>query len=369
MLTDYMGIISLNENEDNIKGLTKNRPLSSIPIGGRYRVIDFTLSNMVNSGIRTVAVLTPNNSRSLVDHLGSGKPWDLDRKINGLFVLDGATHGKEFSDLEILNSNIEYLYRSKENNVIISPSYMISSINYNDVVKAHEKSGADITIVYKKITDGKANYANNDVLNLDAKGTVISIGKNIGFEDEVNVSMEMYLIKKSALINIIRQNAQSGQCVTIKEFIKKNVDKLNIMTYEYSGFLSCISSTNVYFKTSMEFLVPEVYRGLFLKERPIYTKVMDEAPTKYFETAEVKNSIVANGCMIKGKVEKSVISRRVVIEEGAEVKNCIIMQNCVIKAGAKIENLIIDKNVVIETYKVLKGDDDIPLIIEKKSLY
>ncbi len=369
MLTDYMGIISLYENEDNIKSLTNNRPLASIPIGGRYRVIDFTLSNMVNSGIRSVGILTQSNTRSLIDHLGNGKPWDLDRKINGLFVFNYGCKPSVFSDIEILKNNIEYLYRSKENNVIISPSYMISNIDYNEVVDAHEKSGADVTVVYKKITDGTKNFANCDVLNLNNENRVLSVGKNIGFEDNINISMEMFLIKKEALITLIGESVQTGYYTTIKEYINKNVNKLNVAGYQYKGYLQCINSTHVYFKANMDFLNPEIYKSMFSKDRPVYTKVLDEAPTKYYSSCKVSNALIANGCMIKGKVENSIISRRVIIGEGAEIKNCVIMQNCVIKDNAKLTNIIIDKNVVIEEGKELKGDNDIPLIIEKKALY
>lgn len=369
MLTDYMGIISLNENEDNIKSLTTNRPLASIPIGGRYRIIDFTLSNMVNSGIRSIGLLTQSNSRSLIDHLGSGKPWDLDRKINGLFIFNYGFKNLAFSDIEILKNNIEYLYRSKENNVIISPSYMLSNVDYEEVVESHEKSGADITIIYKKIADGTRSFANCDVLNLNSDKQVMSVGKNISFEDNLNISMEMYVLKKETLINLISEAVQTGYFTTVKEYINKNVNKLNVKAYEFKGYLKCINSTFVYFKTNMELLNPEVSKLLFSKTRLVYTKVLDEAPTKYFTSSKVSNSLIANGCMIKGKVENSIISRRVIVEAGAEVKNCIILQNCVIKANAKLTNIIIDKNVVIEEGKELKGDNDIPLIIEKKALF
>lgn len=369
MLNDYMSILSLNENEENIKCLTKKRPLASIPIAGRYRIVDFVLSNLVNAGVRNVGMLTQGNSRSLMDHLGSGKPWDLDRKINGLFIFNFGGVSSYLSNIEMLKNNMEYLYRSKQKKVIISPSFMICNIDYVTAAKFHETTGSDITIIYKKTENGRTEFLNCNVLNLNQDSKVLGVGKNIGIEDNQNISMEMFIMSKSLLINILNSCIKTGFWSTISDWIYKNCDNLNINAYEFKGYVKCINSVQSYYSANMDILDLNINRELFFKNGLIYTKVMDEAPTKYFNGSYVSNSLIANGSLIQGLVTNSIISRRVIIHKGAKVKNCIIMQNCEIKANAKLSNIIIDKNVIIDEGKELKGDKEYPLVIEKRSLY
>jgi glucose-1-phosphate adenylyltransferase len=369
MLKNYMGILMLNESEDRLRRLTRNRPLASIPFGGRYRVIDFALSNMVNSGITNIGIFTDGRTRSLMDHIGSGKPWDLDRKINGLFVFNIDKNNYYMNEIEALKNNIEYLYRSKEQYVILSSSYMICNIDYKISATHHESSGADITILYKKVTDGKNNFINCNALNMDESNNVLSVGRNIGASDINNINMEMFLMKKEILIELILECIKTGYYSSIKEAIYKKLSSLVVKGHEFTGYLNCINSVNSYYKTSMDLLDLDINKQLFFENGLIYTKSQDEPPTKYSENSSVCNSLVANGCTIDGKVKNSVIFRRVKIHKGAVVKNCIIMQNCEIKAGAKLVNVIIDKNIIIEEGKELKGDLDFPLVVEKKSRF
>lgn len=369
MLKDYMGILTLNENDDRIKNLTRKRPLASVPIGGRYRIIDFVLSNMVNAGIKNIGILTNSKSRSLMDHLGSGKPWDLDRKITGLFLFNYGTSREYWDDVELLKNNMEYLYQSKENYVIISPSYMVCNIDYRAAAAYHEASGKDITIIYKKVTDGTKDFIECDLLNLDNNNSVTSVGKNIGLDSSANISMEMFIMKKEVLIGLILKCIKTGLCRTIKEAVYRNVDSLNVTAYEFNGYLSCINSTISYYRTNMDMLEIPINRELFFNNGPILTKVKDESPSKYGDNSRVSNSLIANGCIIDGVVENSIIFRRVKIAKGAHIKNCIIMQNSDIGKDAKLENIITDKNTIIEENRELKGSEKIPLVIEKKTLF
>lgn len=369
MLKNYMSILTLNEREDNIKGLTQKRPLASIPFGGRYRIIDFVISNLVNSGVKNIGLITQSNSRSLVDHLGSGKAWDLDRKINGLFVFNFSAFSNYINDIEILKNNMEYLYRSKEEYVILSSSYMICNIDFEKAAQVHEESKADVTLIYKKIVNGRDGFLECDCLNIDDENSILSVGKNIGVHRDLNISMEMFILKKEILINYIYKCIETGYFHTLKSALNNNFLNLKFKAYEFKGYLRCINSTKSYYKASMDMLNTEVNEELFFKYGYIKTKVMDEAPTKYTNDSNVKNSLVANGGIIEGTVQDSVIFRRVKIGKGAVIKNSIIMQNCVIKEDAEIYNTIIDKNVVIEKGKMLVGDKDIPLVIEKIPLY
>lgn len=366
MLKNYMGILMLHENEDNIRRLTRNRPLASIPFGGRYRIIDFALSNMVNSGITNIGIFMDGKTRSLMDHLGSGKPWDLARKINGLFVFNLDKSNSYRDEIETLKNNIDYFYQSNDEYAIYSPSYMVCNIDYEKAATYHEESGADVTIIYKKVENGKTNFINCDVLNIDSNDKVLSVGKNIGTDDFLNISTEMFIMKKEVMINLILECIKTGYYRSLKEAIYRKADSLNIKAYEFIGYLSCVNSVNAYYKANMDLLDLKISSELFFENGPIYTKNKDESPTKYNESSSVSNSLVANGCIINGTIEDSVIFRRVIVHEGAEVNNCIIMQNCEIMPGAKLTNIIIDKNTTIEAGKELKGDVDIPLVVEKK---
>lgn len=369
MLNNYMSILSLNENDENIKSLTKARPLASIPIAGRYRIIDFTLSNLVNSGIQNIGILTQGKSRSLIDHLGSGKPWDLDRKINGLFIFNFGGVISTLSDIEMLKGNMEYLYRSKQEKVILCSSAMVCNIDFEKAAKFHEHSNKDITIIYKKINDGTNHFLNCDVLNIGESNSVLSVGKNTGIEDNQNISMEMFIMNKSLLINILNNCIKTGYASSLKEWIYKNISKFSANAYEFKGYVEYINSIKTYYKVNMDMLNLDINRELFFKNGLIYTKVKDEAPTKYFNDCSVSNSLIANGSLIQGYVENSIIARRVIILKGAKIKNCIIMQNCIINENADLTNVIIDKNVTIDANTVLKGGNEFPLVIEKRSLY
>lgn len=369
MLSTYMGILNLNEDETNIISLTKGRPLAAIPIAARYRIIDFVLSNMVNSGLTNIGVFTQSKSRSLLDHLGSGRPWDLDRRLNGMFVFNFGIASDTINDTEMLWNNMEYLYRSKEKNVILSPSYMIGNIDYISAVKYHEEKNQDITIIYKKINNGIENFLNCDVLNIDENNTVLSVGKNMGTYDDVNVSTEMFIMKKELLISLINKCIQTGYYPTIKDAIYKNLNDLSVTAYRFMGYLQCINSISSYYKTNMDLLNLKTTKELFFSNGPIYTKIKDEPPTKYFDESNVKNSIIGDGCIIEGIVENSILSRGVIVHKGAHLKNSIILQNCEIKENSRLLNVIIDKNVIIEKGNHLNGDKEFPLVIEKRALF
>lgn len=368
MQFNYMGILSLSENDDNIKVLTKNRNLATVPVAGRYRIIDFMLSNFVNSGVKNVGVLTNNSSRSLIDHIGSGKPWDLDRKIGGIF-LNFSKNNSKLTDIEALKNNLEHLYRSKEENVIVASSYMLCNIDLKDVAKNHEESGADITVVYKKITNGKTSFRDCDVINISEDSSVIGVGKNIGVEDHLNISTEIFILKRETIINIVFECVKTGYWTNLKDYIYHNLERFSINAHEFKGYLQCINSIDAYYETNMDLLDIKHSRDLFYANGLIYTKVADGAPTKYTCSSKVSNSLIANGCVIEGTVENCVLGRRVLVHKGVHLKNCIIMQNCEIKDGASLNHVIMDKNVLVEANRELLGDPEFPLVIQKKTVF
>ncbi|WPX09325.1 glucose-1-phosphate adenylyltransferase subunit GlgD [Anaerocellum danielii] len=367
MLTNYLGIVSLTENDSKLKSLTATRPLGSIPIFGRYRVIDFALSNLVNAGVTNVGILVPTKSRSLIDHVGTGKPWDLNRKVDGLYIFNYSHEPPSISDIKLLKSNMEFLLRSKKEMVIFTLSHMICNIDFEEVAKYHEESNADITVVYKKVSNEDDLFIDAPTLILDQDSKVIGVGKNIGRRTLVNISLDMFLLSKEFLIECILSCLENGNCGSFRDFVYKNVQNMNVNAYEFKGYVGCINSISSYFKVSMDMLNVDIQQELFSKERPIYTKSNDSPPTRYFSTCDVENSFISNGCLIKGKVKNSIISRGVVIEKDAVVENSIIFSKCIIKSGAVLKNVILDKNVVIDSNVTLIGHNKNPLVIEKHS--
>ncbi|KXZ39749.1 glucose-1-phosphate adenylyltransferase [Alkalithermobacter thermoalcaliphilus JW-YL-7 = DSM 7308] len=368
-MMDTMGIINLSESEELIGELTKNRPIASIPISGRYRVIDFILSNMVNAGINNIAIFTHGKSRSLREHLGSGKEWDLDRKIDGLFVFNSefSTNQRVLhkGDLDNFKNNLDYIKTSRQEYVVLSRSYMICNINLKEAIRYHKESNVDMTIVYKEVDNSDDKFLSCDVLSIDEDGKVKGIGVNLGRKEKTNLSMEIYIMKKDLLLKIIEDSISSGNYNYLKNAIYHNISNLNVNAFKFSGYLSCINTTENYYKTNMEMLNYDQYKELFYRHGNIYTKIKDGAPAKYKDDAVIKNSIIANGCIIEGTVENSIIGRGVKIGKGAVIKDSVIMAKCNIDEGVYIENAILDKNVIITKNKLLRGDMKKPLVIGK----
>ena len=364
-----MAIFNLAENENDIRSLTTNRSISSIPIASRFRVIDFMLSNIVNAGISNVGVFSQSNSRSLVDHIGDGKPWDLNRKNDGLFLFNHGLMDIINYESKLLKNNMEYLYRSKSENVILTSSYMACNMDISDVVRAHEESGCDITVVYMHTSKANTDFQNCYTVCVDEKnGRVTGVGKNLGFGSEADICMEVFLLKKSLLINLIYKNARVQRQGSFYDAVFGELGNLTVNAYKFNGYVACINSISSYYRANMDMLRLDVSSELFRSERPVYTKIKDEPPTIYVKGCSVSNSLIADGCIIKGTVKNSVIGRFVEVEEGAVVENCIILQNIKIKANSSLHNVIVDKNVTIDENTELRGNESFPLVIEKKNL-
>ncbi|MBV4419606.1 glucose-1-phosphate adenylyltransferase subunit GlgD [Clostridium tyrobutyricum] len=364
MYENFMGIINLDENDDNIKELSRDRTFASIPIAGRYRIIDFILSNMSNSGIENIGIFTKMESRSLMDHLSNGIPWDLSRKIDGLRVFNFTEEDPSFDDVHNFSKNITYFKRSKEDYVIIASSYMLCNIDLNQAMKFHIRSKNDITIVYKNVEDADSRFLHCETLNINEKGRVVSVGRNIGVNKEANINMEIYMMEKKIFLDIVNECVSTGSYRKIKYHIYNCLEHLKVGAFEFKGYLSCINSIKTYYCTSMELLDHKVMKELFSTERPIYTKTNDEIPAKYFQSSNVKNSIIANGCFIYGTVENSIIFRRVNVSKGSILRNCIVLQNCVLGENVKLEYTILNKNVCIDSNRELKGDKYAPVVIQ-----
>lgn len=364
---DVLGFIFAGTLDEKIPELAASRTTASIPIGGKYRVIDFVLSNMSNAGINNVGIIAKSNFLSLTDHVGSGSAYDLSKRRSSLTLLT-PYGGKSFSSYVEAAYNMHgYLDNCREEYVMISPGNVITNFDYTDLFDFHSKNNADITLVYKTGVV-PAGYERPLTVDVDENGKVQQIFVKPSATDEVvNQVFGSMLMKKSLMMEEVRKALSLNQ-LDFKRLLQELLAKYNVYAFENKGYTAAISSINEYFHFNMDLMKKEVRDELFNPKRPIYTKVRDDAPSKYGLNSSVKNCIIAQGCVIDGEVENCVISKGVYVGEGAKLSNCIIMQDTKIGKDTNLNYVIIDKDVTIKDGRSLMGFDSYPIYIAKKSV-
>ena len=364
-MKDVMGIINLQEDNKLIRELTDKRAVESMPFAGRYRLIDFTLSSMVNSGILNVGVMLPDKPRSVLDHLRSGKDWDLARRHDGLFYLPSPSEEESIrkGDLKNFYHNLDFFEHSSQKYVLLTSGSFVYNVDFSQMLRFHQNTSADITMVY--YTAKEEQPGRNVVLETAENGLVTDMAEKPAGYDGSKVAMRVYLIEKRIFVELVRYTYEHGGQDLLMDGIIRRASEYNIYACEHDGYVAHVDSTTAYYKANMDLLQPEVWEELFMGQNSIYTKGKDEVPVQYKETAKVKNSLIANGCVIRGEVENSILFRGVTVGKGVKIKNSIIMQKCDIQDGSLVENVICDKNVVISKEKWLKGANNYPLIITK----
>ncbi len=368
-MTNVLGILFANSHDELLPELSSNRTMASIPFGGRFRLIDFQLSGMVNSGMTTVGVITKSNYQSLLDHIGSARHWDLARSDGGLTILPPygrVDSGLYTGKLEALMGALGYIKKVPCEYVVVSDCNLVINVDYSKLIETHIGSGADITCVVAsgKFTDKET--ANSVTFEVDETGRIRETVINCARAGEYKMGLNIFIIKKQLLIDLICDLIPRGKYNFDRDVLQAMTDKLNIRAYEYTGYYSQISSLESYYDASMELLDPEKLGKLILKKRPVYTKVRDDAPSKYGLSSSVSNSMVADGCVIDGVVENSILFRGVRVSKGAVVKNCILMQDTVIGKSTEVSNIITDKNVNIGDELCISSAKGSPLYIAKK---
>lgn len=369
MNNELMGIINLSEAEEYLGELSRTRPLAAVPFAGRYRLIDFVLSNMVNSGISNVGIFIQHKYRSLMDHLRSGKEWDLARKRDGLFILPPAYSKNPMQihrgDVENFYSNLDYLCKSRQKYVVVAGPEMVSNLDYRQALDFHKNTGAEVTVLYTRANCTTHDCVRSTVVEMGEDGQVLDMKEYKESGQCQNISMKTFIMERKVLIELVNDCIARGDSDFIKHCIIKNITKLKVRGYHYQGYVARISSLRSYFQHSMELLSPHVWKELFFKSGLIYTKVKDEPPAKYMLDADVKNSLISTGCYIEGRVENSILFRGVKVQKGAYIKNSIIMQNGQVCSGVVLENVICDKDVKITANKQFKGECNYPIIVKK----
>lgn len=365
---NVLGLVFANMHDTTLGDMTKNRTMGSVMFGGRYRLIDFPLSNMVNSGISEVGVITKSNYQSLLDHLGSAREWDLARKKGGLYILPpfGNVESTLYRGrIEALYGAMSFIKHSRAKYVILSDCDVVTNIDYKPIVAAHIESGADITAVAHTGVYSSDDIKTSTVFNVDADKNVTSVLINPDISGTCTTSLNVFVMSTDFLIETVNDAMARGNVSFERNILQEKCRELKIKIYEYDNYFSKLNSPESYFKSNMALLEPENARKLFVPKRSIYTKVSDNAPVKYDLDSKVSNSLIADGCIIEGEVENSVLFRGVKVGKGAKVKNCILMQGTVVGDNAELSYLITDKNVSICENHILTSSPQYPMYVGK----
>lgn len=345
-MNDAYGIVNFSRNHIWVEGLQEHRSIAAISFLGRYRVIDFPISNMSNSGINQIHIYMGSKPRSLVEHLGTGRHYNINSKrgkLRPLFPEKNSGNDIYNTDIAAFMENMECIERVHQTYVVIAPSYMVYTQNFEELLQTHTDSGADITLLYHTTDEAKEKYLNCDTLNLNQQKGVLSIEKNRGTAKNRNIFMDTYIMKNELFIELIHKAQSLSSMYTLPQIINNQCDTLDVRGVSHRGFFASITDFTSYYHANLALIDPKTSQNLFDDEWPIYTRTNDSCPTHYYETAEVKSSVIANGCKIEGTIENSVVGRGCVIQEGAIVRNSVLLSGTTIGKDVHLENQVVDK--------------------------
>lgn len=368
-MIDALGIINFEDSVADIAGITDYRTTSAVSFMGRYRLIDFVLSNMSNSGIQQIQIYVKNKPRSVIEHVGVGAQYNINPKRGRMHILYGESNFRnEVYNHDVANFN-QCLHFIEEVNcqyVVIAPSYLVYRCDYSEILKQHVESGNDITLLYKNTDEAKTQFLDCDVVTLDKDKRVVAFEKNRGKYKNRNISLECYIMSKKLFIELIRRAANTSALYWLKDILADCCMDYKIGGVAVKGYVGCINSMKSYLRESLYLSKLENASELFKDDWPIYTKTSDSSPTHYAPGAKVSGCSVSNGCYIEGTIENCVLGRNVVVKKGAIVKNCILLQGAYIGENAKLENVVVDKEAIVHHVKKLVGTEDAPIYVKRR---
>lgn len=370
-IKNTLGLILADRHDVSLGSLTDQRTLGAVHFGGRYRLIDFALSNMVNSGIYDVGLITQSNYRSLLEHISSGRPWDLARKNGGLTILppfvgeakDTSTRGT----IDVLFSALGFLEKYDRKYVVLTTADIVGNIDYQELIKNHIETGADITVCCKDAADPQTLDKGAVTFVTDQRGRVTETIKGSYGSSTETQFLGVSVIERQLLIDLIKDMHSKSKLSFIRHILQEGAKELHIQSYHQSGYLIKVNSLDSYYEASMELLKYPVRQEIFRTAKPVLTKVRDEVPAKYGINARVVNSIVADGAIIEGTIQNCVIFRGVRVAKGAVVKDSILMQGSTIGEGASLSYIIADRDCVVSPGRMLCGYHSYPMVIAKES--
>ena len=372
MAANAAGIIFSSLNNNNLSRLTSDRAVAAIPFACRYRLVDFCLSNMVNANISNISIVANYNYRSLVDHIGSGKDWDLARRESGINIISpyqsAKSAGTEFfsTHMEALRKMKDYINEFKEEYVVMMDSDHVLNIDISDILRAHEATDADITLVTKRI-DKSYSSKHPRIMLSSVAGRVTDIAMSSTFiERNPELCLNIFVMKSIYLRRIIEE-AEAYGLNSLTSYIQRGYKHMNCRTYAYDGYVASVSSFLDYYKCSMDLVNNKAAAVslLWKKDAPVFTRVHNSAPTVYGSGARVENSMLADECVIEGTVINSVLFRGVHVAKGAVVKNCVLFHGTTVSKDAKLNCIVTDKDVFITDGVNLSGNENMPFYVQK----
>lgn len=359
-------IYSSEYDESNYDSLCKVRPDYMLPFGGRYRIIDFALSNISNYNITSAVLYGGKNLRSTLDHIGNGKSWELNRRRGGLRIYPPVyNREKRNTEIETYYSSLKFFEDSNKDYVFITNPMYITKVDISDAYETMISEELDCLVFSKKIKDDYGFYLNRRIINLDEEGDPIGVGVNLGLKDKIELFTGSILIKKSIFMDLLRYSTENNNADTILEAIFKYPKEIITGLYKSDSTLQVIQDTLSYYEANRKLLDRDYFNELFYENGMVYTKSKDEPSTEYMKDSVVKNSLVANGAIIEGDIENSIIFRGVRIKKGAVIKNSIIFQGTEVGEGSILNNVITDKNTIIGDHIHLFGNRIHPFLTEK----
>lgn len=362
------GIINSSRRNIFVEGLQDYRPIGAFSFLGRYRVIDFPISNMSNSDIDRIQVYVNNKPRSLVEHLGTGRHYNINSKSGRLEVLFSQSSNKDDiynTDISAYLENMECIDRMHHPYVVIAPAYMIYSADYSRLIESHIESNADITLLYHSVDDAKENYLNCCFLNLNRQKGVLSIEKNQGSAKSRNIFMDTYIMKKELFVELVNKARKISSMYTLADVVNAECEELDVRGIAHRGYFASITDFKSYYNANMSLIDYKAASELFHEDWPIYTRTNNSCPTHYFDSSVINNAVVSDGCSIEGTVENSIIGRGCTIKKGAVVKNSIILSGTVVGEDVHVINQVVDKHSQLIHVKEICGEQENPGYIKR----
>lgn len=367
-MCNAFGIVNYEGSDVHVKGMQDYRPTSAFSFLGRYRLVDFPISNMSNSGINQIKVFVKTNPRSLIEHLGTGRHYNINSKRGKLHILPAKTCG----DVDFYSNDIStYMYNMQsieEVNypyVIIAPSHMVYRMDFSDLLETHLKSGADITMLYQNVDNAKEAFINCDALNLNKQKGVLSVDKNRGNYKSRSISLETYVLSKELFMDLVKKAANISSLYWFRDIVNDECSELDIRGVAHRGFFASINDFKSYYNANIDLLDYSKAMDLFHTDWPIYTRTNDSCPTQYYPDVKVENSMISNGCLVEGTIINSVIGRGCIIKKGAVIKNSVILPGVLVGENVNIENVVVDKKARILRKKDLIGPQEYPLYVKR----
>ena len=370
-MCNAFGIVNYEGPNVQVKGMQDYRPVSAFSFLGRYRLVDFPISNLSNSGVNHIKVFVKTNPRSLLEHLGTGRHYNINSKRGKLHILPAKSMDENdfySNDINSYMYNMQAIEDANYPYVVLTPSHFVFRQDFSALLDTHIESGADITMLYQNVDNAKESFVNCDVVNLNKQKGVLSLEKNRGNSKSRTISLETYILSKELFMDLVKKAANISSLYWFRDIVNDECAELDIRGVAHRGFVACINDFKSYYNANMDLIDIKAAQTLFDPEWPIYTRTNDSCPTHYYKTAQIRNSVVSNGCQVEGTIENSILGRGCIIHKDAVIKNSVILSGAEIGEGVHVENQVVDKMVKILHVKEVVSDPALPGYIKRRDI-